>query len=614
MKKLIIVALIATSLPVLAQNPASFSKLTCPDISIPAGSTTTALHLRNIGGHLFWGTQRIDTIPDAFAGNETDPIWVHDSADYLKKAVAEAAYAKKDSVPWVHHKYNTIKGVTYLRYPNDTLCIPSKITSRSDYVSSLIKNKGLSFPYWNCNYIQTIANAWYGSQLKYKTHSGGMFHDTSTVWFYVGSDYSEDQGELAYNDFGRSGASIKIRYVPVSGTYGNPIATDTIYSQYNFDIYGFYRSSYSTNPAYLGLSTNFWSGIFSSKYYADGLSFVSPTSKRIIVWDTTDSQFKKAVYPDPTNGNIAFGWGNHAAMNYLTGLSTGTYSVSVTGSSGNCTGNAATATTALGLSAGTYSVSVTGSSGSCTGNAATATTALGLSAGTYSVSVTGSSGGCTGNAATATTALGLSSGTYSVSVTGSSGNCTGNAATATTALGLSAGTYSVSVTGSSGSCTGNAATATTALGLSTGTYSVSVTGSSGSCTGNASSVTNGTYKTDIITLGGGGIDSTQISTNGFNKIPVSYSSGMVIDTLIFIGCGASINVTFKVYYGTNISASGTAIVTAGTAITSVSTVTKVSGASLNNTTITAGNIIWFAPTSITTIPRRVILILKGHRT
>ena len=527
MKKLIIVALIATSLPVLAQNPASFSKLTCPDISIPAGSTTTALHLRNIGGHLFWGTQRIDTIPDAFAGNETDPIWVHDSADYLKKAVAEAAYAKKDSVPWVHHKYNTIKGVTYLRYPNDTLCIPSKITSRSDYVSSLIKNKGLSFPYWNCNYIQTIANAWYGSQLKYKTHSGGMFHDTSTVWFYVGSDYSEDQGELAYNDFGRSGASIKIRYVPVSGTYGNPIATDTIYSQYNFDIYGFYRSSYSTNPAYLGLSTNFWSGIFSSKYYADGLSFVSPTSKRIIVWDTTDSQFKKAVYPDPTNGNIAFGWGNHAAMNYLTGLSTGT---------------------------------------------------------------------------------------YSVSVTGSSGNCTGNAATATTALGLSAGTYSVSVTGSSGSCTGNAATATTALGLSTGTYSVSVTGSSGSCTGNASSVTNGTYKTDIITLGGGGIDSTQISTNGFNKIPVSYSSGMVIDTLIFIGCGASINVTFKVYYGTNISASGTAIVTAGTAITSVSTVTKVSGASLNNTTITAGNIIWFAPTSITTIPRRVILILKGHRT
>lgn len=58
--------------------------------------------------------------------------------------------------------------------------------------------------------------------------------------------------------------------------------------------------------------------------------------------------------------------GAQQAGNYLTGISTGTYSISVTGSSGSCTGNAATATNSAGITAtpfsvGAYSVTVTGS-------------------------------------------------------------------------------------------------------------------------------------------------------------------------------------------------------------------------------------------------------------
>jgi hypothetical protein len=118
-------------------------------------------------------------------------------------------------------------------------------------------------------------------------------------------------------------------------------------------------------------------------------------------------------------------------------------------------------------------------------------------------------------------------------------------------------------------------------------------------------------KSEIITLAIGGYDSTSLSLAGFNKMPIEYSGGLVVDTLIFIGVGASCDVTLKVRYGTNIADTGTSVVIGGNAIKSVNAATKVS--SFNNATIAKGNMIWIEPSEITTVPRRVIVLIKGHR-
>ena len=50
---------------VFSQNPGSFSKVTTPDIYMPAGSTAIPLHLKNIEGHLYWGTMQLDQGSDS---------------------------------------------------------------------------------------------------------------------------------------------------------------------------------------------------------------------------------------------------------------------------------------------------------------------------------------------------------------------------------------------------------------------------------------------------------------------------------------------------------------------------------------------------------------------
>jgi hypothetical protein len=125
------------------------------------------------------------------------------------------------------------------------------------------------------------------------------------------------------------------------------------------------------------------------------------------------------------------------------------------------------------------------------------------------------------------------------------------------------------------------------------------------------SITTFVPKAEILTLATGGYDSTSISLAGFNKMPIEYSGGLIVDTLIFIGVGASCDVTFKVRYGTSIADTGTAVVVAGNAITSVTAATRISN--FNNATIAKGNMIWIEPTAITTVPRRVIVLVKGHR-
>lgn len=118
---------------------------------------------------------------------------------------------------------------------------------------------------------------------------------------------------------------------------------------------------------------------------------------------------------------------------------------------------------------------------------------------------------------------------------------------------------------------------------------------------------------EIIPLFAIGVDSTMINTT--HKFPFGYSHGIVLDTVAILATttasGGSVNVTVKIHYGTDISASGTAIVTDGTAMTSRTTATKVS--SFDNATIAKPNMIWLTFSSITTRPRNIYIQLMGHK-
>ncbi len=107
-------------------------------------------------------------------------------------------------------------------------------------------------------------------------------------------------------------------------------------------------------------------------------------------------------------------------------------------------------------------------------------------------------------------------------------------------------------------------------------------------------------------------DSLRQVTTGYNKIPIGETPyTYVIDTIVFIGYGAAINVTLKVKYGASMADTGYSIVYAGNAITSVTTPTKIS--SFNRTEIPAGQVIWVQPTAITTRGTIITTVIKGHR-
>jgi hypothetical protein len=118
---------------------------------------------------------------------------------------------------------------------------------------------------------------------------------------------------------------------------------------------------------------------------------------------------------------------------------------------------------------------------------------------------------------------------------------------------------------------------------------------------------------DIEPMFGTGIDSTLMLTT--LKFPMGYSQGVVIDTIICIATttasGGSVNVTPKLFYGTDISATGTAVITSPSAVTSKSTATKVS--SFNNATVAKGNMIWLTFTDVTTKPRNFMVQIIGHK-
>jgi len=181
------------------------------------------------------------------------------------------------------------------------------------------------------------------------------------------------------------------------------------------------------------------------------------------VGTTTDTRIDNG---DITNWNTAYGWGDHGAQGYAldanvpsnTGAgASGSWAISVTGSSGSCTGNAATATWADTVDVNS---SQTGQSSWYdvvwhSGDSVYSTPAVEIRPSTGTLRATSLSG--EGSAITSLSASNLSTGTVSdarlpatisSNVTGSSASCTGNAATATTATNVTGITRNVGDYGS----------------------------------------------------------------------------------------------------------------------------------------------------------------------
>ncbi|ADY52972.1 Fibronectin type III domain protein [Pseudopedobacter saltans DSM 12145] len=256
---------------------------------------------------------------------------------------------------------------------------------------------------------------------------------------------------------------------------------------------------------------------------------------------------KSFTITQPTALNTTAGSKTDVSCN---GGSNGTATVSPTGGTPSYTYSWApsggTAATATGLSAGTYTVTVTDANG-CTGTKTftiTQPTALNTTAGsktdvscnggsngTATVSPTGGTPGYTYSWAprggTAATATGLSAGTYTVTVTDANGcmgtksftitqptalNTTAGSKTDVSCNGGSNGTATVSPTGGTPGYTYSWApsggTAATATGLSAGTYTVTVTDANG-CTGTKTFTI--TQPTALNTTAG---SKTDVSCNG----------------------------------------------------------------------------------------------------
>jgi len=111
---------------------------------------------------------------------------------------------------------------------------------------------------------------------------------------------------------------------------------------------------------------------------------------------------------------------------------------------------------------------------------------------------------------------------------------------------------------------------------------------------------------------GGSADTTGISTTS-PPIFMGYSEGFTVDTIVvwLYRRNGTPNITVKVYFGKDQSATGTPLVTAGNAITSYTTATKIS--TFDNSAIGSGNMVWFKFSSVSVIPKSVHIILIGHR-
>lgn len=125
-----------------------------------------------------------------------------------------------------------------------------------------------------------------------------------------------------------------------------------------------------------------------------------------------------------------------------------------------------------------------------------------------------------------------------------------------------------------------------------------------------SDTVNQLRKFTILLLNGAGTDSSNIMTT--LNIPMGISSGIVIDTIIYVQVsGSSPSVVPSICYGSDISAAGTTVINSPSAVTSNTTSTKI--ATFDNRTIPSGAMIWLSFPTVTTKPKLFYAFIKGHR-
>jgi len=108
-----------------------------------------------------------------------------------------------------------------------------------------------------------------------------------------------------------------------------------------------------------------------------------------------------------------------------------------------------------------------------------------------------------------------------------------------------------------------------------------------------------------------GVDTTAINTT--DKFYIGYTPAeIVLDTLVFSmnRNAGSPDVTVKLWYGSNMNAAGTAVVTAGNQITTYAGQTKIT--SFDNGTLPAGTAIWATFSAVSVRPKGIFLTLIGH--
>ncbi|MCI1186914.1 SprB repeat-containing protein [Hymenobacter sp. DH14] len=259
-------------------------------------------------------------------------------------------------------------------------------------------------------------------------------------------------------------------------------------------------------------------------------------------------------------------WSNGATTQNLSGLASGTYSVTVTDASG-CTAScsatvgrpvqllASALATGARCAGGTGSVALTASGGTAPlaylwSNGATTQNLSGVAAGTYSVTVTDANG-CT---ATASATVGAPA-QLRATATATAASCAGGA-TGSVALAVSGGTAPFSYLWSNGATTQNL------TGVAPGTYSVAVT-DAGGCTASCSATVGGStaMRPSIITTAAtccatssGSVD---LTVSG-GTAPYSYlwSNGATTQDLSNVAAG-TYTVTITDAAGCTATASGT---------------------------------------------------------
>jgi len=316
-------------------------------------------------------------------------------------------------------------------------------------------------------------------------------------------------------------------------------------------------------------------------------TITTPASSLSCVASGTDtscglSNGSASVTASNGSGSYSYNWSNGAITQSVSGLSSGTYTVTVTDNSGGCTSScsviisssstlscvASGTDTSCGLLNGSASVAVSNGSGSYTynwSNGANTQSISGLSSGTYTVTVTDNSGGCTSSCSVVIassnalscsvngtdTSCGLSDGTASVTVSNGSGSYTyswSNGGNSQSISGLSSGSYSVTVTDTNSGC----ATSCSVIIASSNTLSCNLNGTDTSC-----GLDNGSAS---VSVNNGSGNYTYSWSNGANTQTISgLSSGTYSVTVIDSnsGCTATCSVTIASSNVLTCSVSGT---------------------------------------------------------